>query len=218
MTSNTEIKQKNNSIDPKGSIDYKQSSYNREFKNSLRCTRACKSVSGHFLNFGKFGCCTREVCDFAHSYTELRGPPCMKGDECDNINGRWNYTLTMYYPDSGCMYKHPSETFGEWVARTNMILPPLPVTSESSYNPIPRISRVILSGKNEIFPELIIGNTKKSSTLYHHININSPDKKIRRKKKDITRVIEVSNTELAEFAIKTAIEKGEYGIKIVIVE
>lgn len=81
--------------------------------------------------------CHRKVCTFAHSYHELRMPPCKYGGKCRRIDGLYHYKSNSWdtRPEKKCQFIHPTEDMYGYLKRTMKELPLLPLTSEVSHQP-----------------------------------------------------------------------------------
>lgn len=59
--------------------------------------------------------CKRNVCNFAHSNTELHPPSCLFGDKCRNkFEHPWI-----------CKFKHPQETLEQYTHRIRVVTVPI---------------------------------------------------------------------------------------------
>ena len=68
-------------------------------------------------------CKNKSYCRYAHSIKELRCLQCNLDSKCSKYNNK-----------GICMYKHTSETRDEWISRTNMYRPELPLTNDTIYH------------------------------------------------------------------------------------
>lgn len=107
---------------------------------SLKCTKACRNVTGPMTNpkegeEPKFGVCTREMCTFAHSMEELQLPICGFDGTCRYVHGKRDHKTKQKIPGTKCKYYHSFELIEEWITRTGVDRPNLPPTNEHSRKP-----------------------------------------------------------------------------------
>lgn len=79
--------------------------------------------------------CQRDVCTFAHSFSELKLPPCGYGDNCNRKYGSMDPCTRKVDTSRKCQFFHPSETTDQFYIRTGCEKPDLPQTSEKSWLP-----------------------------------------------------------------------------------
>lgn len=68
-------------------------------------------------NMVEKGKCNRNICNFAHSATELNDPPCAFGRGCRRKNV--------------CKFKHPEESSEAYRERCNIVVPQIPVPTST---------------------------------------------------------------------------------------
>lgn len=108
-----------------------------ELASTLKYTKPCRNVAK--VN-GVYGVCTRPICTFAHSLTELQVPQCAFGNYCRLPN---------------CRFSHPGESKERYYERTGISVPDLPETSENTRvcldSPLKRCDAMIMRAiDNEI--------------------------------------------------------------------
>lgn len=192
-------------------------------------TQACKFVSN---GSEKFGVCWKVGCTFAHGIDELEAPPCLYGDDCYH---QQEGSRTV------CIFKHPSESVLEFFKRIKKPVPHLPQTaSRSTKKPDAPKPKIDLNPPQPVKLQTLVKipsavqqlnpwqkSTKSQEKKAEKIAPSLPKKKeeassLPRKTEDKpetkstdskTREIEVPR-ELAEFTIKSLIEKGDFNFKL----
>jgi len=92
----------------------------KEQERDLTRTQPCHFVGKK--DDGKYGCCFREECSFAHGWDELRVQSCSFGGKC-------------FRQETDCYYIHPEESLQDYFSRTHKKKPDLPPTSENTRKP-----------------------------------------------------------------------------------
>ena len=187
-------------------------------------TKACFHVITNGSNC-EWGVCTYSGCRFVHSRSEWNDPPCTWGNNCRWINGRAGVDGCKI-PDTQCKFRHPCETSAEWIKRSKTVRPSLPNTSENTHQPTKTPTKTLVKTPTKTLvktPEVTqipFNNQTASRTPKKSRWDEKPDQSIlsfmAQKTTNQTQTIRVPTKELAEFAIKTAFDRGQYNINIVV--
>jgi len=138
-------------IERKKSCNTKKKYYmqRKRQERDLFFTVPCRHVS---KKDGKYGCCSRDVCVFAHSLEELRIVSCHFGMKCTRR-------------ETNCYFIHEGESREEYYKRTGKFQPDLPPTSEDTRKSPgrPTESKTVFQASFTGHPiELSLGNVPKS--------------------------------------------------------
>ena len=208
---------------------------------ALKYSKACNNVITKTAD-GLFGTCYRPECTFAHSLEEWQPPKCQFDSECRLFYGRKNKDGVVDNTTK-CKFLHSSESITYWMKRTGQTTPVLPPTNEYSRKPkvstknitIQKVTNneiVVTNSKSELpIWGITTPNIKKESlpespkqveslsknNVKSYSNSDDPrtcDTSLRKSKKYHIHIIRVPTKDLAEIAIKTALEKGIFNIQV----
>jgi hypothetical protein len=208
---------------------YVKESINKEvIKNTLLRTRACKNVCRESID-SEYGVCYRMKCDFAHSMLELNDPVCSFDNRCRFFYGKPRRDGSIDHVDM-CKFRHSNENREEWIKRTGRTLPDLPETSDETHKPTE--SKTSNIQESPVTPVKIQSRVripdapiKKMNTVgfgnnrWGDLKIQSMNMECDRKtssNNNTNRTISVQTVELAEIAIKAAMDRGIFGLRVIV--
>lgn len=193
---------------------------------SFTRTKACRNVTT-LTKDGDFGVCTRQQCTFAHSTEELAPPMCIYDSTCRFLYGRRDYRTSQLVPNSKCKFRHSHESQEDWLKRSGANLPNLPATSEKYRKPAFQEPEQQVRTKTDAKTNQL--SSFQTSVRSRPTRWDETPKLPMSSKSEYEgrrpsyspkcykmQIIRVPNEEIAEIAIRLALESGQYNLKIII--
>jgi hypothetical protein len=210
---------------------YAKESINKEFiKNTLVRTRACNNVCRESID-SEYGVCYRMKCDFAHSMLELNDPTCSFDNRCRFFYGKPRSDGSIDHV-AMCKFRHSNENREEWIKRTGRVLPDLPENSDETHKPtesktsniqeVP-VTPVKIKSRVQIPDAPIkkmntvgLGSNRWDDLKIRSMNIKCDSTASSNNNNNTNRTISVQTVELAEIAIKAAMDRGIFGLRVIV--
>jgi hypothetical protein len=204
-------------------------SINKEvIKNTLLRTLACKHVCRESID-SDYGVCYRTKCDFAHSMLELNDPVCSFDNRCRFFYGKPRRDGSIDYAEM-CKFRHSNENRQEWIKRTGRTLPDLPETSDETHKPTNSktsniqeapVTPVKIQSRVQIpdTPVEKMNTVGIGTNRWGDLKIRSMNMECDRtasSNNNTNRTISVQTIELAEIAIKVAMDRGIFGLRFIV--